>query len=51
MYVGGPELWYCGENGDGGLWIEPVQGKDVLKECVNCGVGVEGDRLSLIWNE
>ena len=47
--MGGPELWYCGENGDGGFWIEPVQGEDVSKECVYCGVGVEGDCLFLIW--
>ena len=51
MYVCGPELWYCGEDGDGGFWIEPVQGEDVMKECVYCGVGIKGDWLFSIWEE
>ena len=45
------ELWYCGEDGYGGFWIEPVQGEEVMKECVYCGAGIKGDCLFLIWEE
>ena len=43
VYMSGSQLWDCGEDGDGGFWVEPVQGEDVLKQCVNCCVGLEGD--------
>ena len=32
MYVRGSYLWDCGENGNGGLWVEPMQGENVLKK-------------------
>ena len=30
LCVCGAELWGSGENGNGGEWVEPVQGEDVL---------------------
>ena len=47
----GPELWYCGENGNGGFWIEPVEGEEVLEKRIYCGVGTEGDCLLLICKD
>ena len=42
VYVRGSELRNGGEDGKGGLGVEPMCGEDGLDESINSGVGVKG---------
>ena len=48
VYVCGSELRNGGENGKGGLGVEPMCGEDGLDESINSGVGVKGNNRFLV---
>ena len=48
MYVRGAELRNGGEDGEGGLGVEPMRGEDGLDESIDRGAGMKGNNCFLV---